>query len=300
MRRSAVVALIMMLAAPRQATATEVGCAKWVTDLRTGAISCSLWVSGAGGPGDPSTGDTSGQPEPEPPPVTCTYRSADEMGQGNSNLGLYGDLFVREREDGSIELAYYQECSDGTHGWIWVGDPLGGAPLPTPAMLADSAGERVERALPPPDWHTPAETDPRGFAFVNTPTYFWVGEGTWQPVVARAEFGPVWAEATGEPTALIVDPGDRSPAVRCEFEPPSYVPGTPTETFAGCAYRYLNSSALAPNGTAFPVTVSIEWHVTWRGSDGSGGDLGTLTTSAEPRDLLVAEVQAIVTGGSDS
>lgn len=299
MWRAAVVATVLGSVLVGRADATDMTCAKWITDQQTGAISCSLWVT-AGGSGDDTSGDGDsgggGDDAPEPQPVTCTYKSADELGQGNTGLGLYGDLFVRERADGTIELAYYKECSDGTHEWIWVGDPLGGAPLPTPEVLSDAAVEKVEKALPQPDWHTPAETNPRGFAYVNTPTYFWVAEETWAPVVARAEFGPVWAEATAEPTALIVDPGDLTEPVRCEFKPPEYVPGTPTETFAGCSHRYLNSSAVAPNGESFTVTVSLEWHVTWRGSDGSGGDLGTLTTTSEGRPLLVAEVQAIVTG----
>jgi hypothetical protein len=299
MWRAVIGALLLAVGTPTAgAGAAELTCGKVVADPETGLITCEVWIDAPGNSGTSPVPGADPAPGTTAPPVTCTYRSADEMGQGNTNLGLYGDLFVRVREDGTIEIAYYKECTDGTHEWVFLDDPLDGAPLPTPAALADSAVDKVEKALPTPEWHTPAETNPRGFAYVNTPTYFWVGDDVWTSVSARAEFGPVWAEATGEPVALIVDPGDNSAPVRCEFKPPEYVPGTPTETFAGCSHRYLNSSALAPDGATFTVTVALEWHITWRGSDGSGGDLGTLTTTAERRYLPVAEVQAIVTGAA--
>lgn len=216
------------------------------------------------------------------------------MRDGNGPTTLA--CLVRENSDGTTDVAYCKQCSDGTHGWVFIDDPGDGTPS-TPAALADAAGDRVEQQLPKPAWHTPADTDPRGFAYVNTPTYFWVGDEIWAPVSARAGSGAVWAEATAEPIALIVDTGDTAPTTRCDFKPPAYTRGTPTETFPGCSHRYLNSSALAPNGDSFTVTVSIEWHIVWRGSDGSGGDLGSLTTTAEGRPLRVAEVQAIITGG---
>ena len=103
--------------------------------------------------------------------------------------------------------------------------------------------------------------------------------------------------ATATPERLVVDPGDGSAPHECDGRPPAYTPGTPTETFAGCSYVYRHSSAMAANGETYPVTLSLVWHVTWQGSDGSGGDLGELTTTADPRLLPVAEVQAVTTGG---
>jgi hypothetical protein len=152
--------------------------------------------------------------------------------------------------------------------------------------------------LPQPTWHTPADTDPDGWAYVNTPTYVWLDDDVWAERSVEGGFGPVWVRAWAEPAKVVVDPGDGSPVVECAFDPPAYVPGTPTAGFPGCAHRYRNSSAVAPNGSSFPVSVTLVWNAAWEGSGGAGGGLGEIVTSAEPRDLPVAEVQAIVTAGA--
>ena len=48
---------------------------------------------------------------------------------------------------------------------------------------------------------------------------------------------------------------------------------------------------------SIPVTVTIVWHATWQASNGTSGDLGRLSTTSTPRDLPVAEIQAVVTQG---
>ena len=203
---------------------------------------------------------------------------------------------MRVNGDGSVDLAYFKECTDGTHGWVWVSEPPPGAPGPSPGELAPGARSLVEARLPSLSWRTPADWDASGFAYVQVPTYVWLDEASAADVVARASVGAVWAEATAVPVRLVVDPGDGSAPIECAPRPPAYVPGTPTESFEGCSHVYRHSSAMAANGESFEMGLSLVWHVTWVGSDGSGGDLGELTTTADPRLLAVAEVQAVTTG----
>jgi hypothetical protein len=214
----------------------------------------------------------------------------------DEGAGIAGNT-IRIRPDGSTEGLFVTQCDDGrvTYDWRTLGDPPPGAPAVTPRDLVPPAQDEVERKLPTPNWSTPADWDAGHFAYVQVPTYFWVDDATWSDVSARATAGAVWAEAVATPEKLVIDPGDGSAPVECIGQPPEYVRGTPTATFDGCDYVYRHSSAVAENGTSYPVTVSIVWHVTWTGSDGTSGDLGELTTTAEPRDLQVAEVQAIVT-----
>lgn len=225
----------------------------------------------------------------------CTYTLANPINDPSSgNSGVT----IRLRSDGRTEAMYLERCDDGSYDYVWriLDNPAPGPPPPTPGDLLPGARAEVERQLPAPAWATPADWDAGHFAYVQVPTYFWVDDATWTDVSARATAGSVWAEAVATPDRLVIDPGDGSAPVECIGRPPEYVRGTPTATFEGCAYTYAHSSAVADNGTSYPVTVAIVWHITWTGSDGSGGDLGEITTTAEPRDLLVAEVQAIVTG----
>jgi hypothetical protein len=204
---------------------------------------------------------------------------------------------VRITADGRVEVLYFKQCSDGTWAWRWIADqPPPGAALPTPEQLLPGIRGELEKQLPQPSWHTPAETNANGWAYVNTPTYFWLDDGVWSEQSAQGGFGPVWVRASAEPVMLVIDGGDHRGPIECPFDPPEYLIGTPTENFPGCSYTYLNSSAVADNGSTFPVSVALVWHATWEGSGGVGGDLGEMTTTADQRDLAVAEVQAIVTG----
>ena len=71
--------------------------------------------------------------------------------------------------------------------------------------------------------------------------------------------------------------------------------GTDPEEFEGCEHVYTDSSAMAPNGETFEVTVTIVWDISWQASNGESGVMAPLTTSAN-RDLPVAEIQAVVVG----
>lgn len=249
-----------------------------------------------GGDGGESDGGSGGGGEPVVP-VTCRYVTAAEK-TGRIETDPTVNSQVRLTEDGRVEVLYYRECTDGTWDWRWIADqPPPGAALPTPEELLPGARGELEKRLPKPTWQTLADTDPNGWAYVNTPTYFWLDDGVWTEQSAEASFGPVWVRPSAVPVTLVIDPGDHRGVVECDFEPPEYVRGTPTETFSGCSYRYPNSSALADNGESFAVTATLIWHATWQGSGGAGGDLGEMQTSVDPRLIPVAEVQAIVTNG---
>lgn len=284
----AFVASVWLSAGRIQAAGTD----ECVTIVGTNQVKC--WASTGGVESAP--GGTSGPSAPGPAVVSCSYSQPEDVARGPGFAGLAG-VFVRTNADGSISLAYYKECTDGAHGWIWVSQPPPGAPGPAPGELAPGARALVEARLPTLTWHTPAEWDRDRYAYVQVPTYFWLDDTSSGDVVARASVGSVWAEATAVPDRLVIDPGDGSAPVECAGRPPAYTAGTPVQGFDGCSYLYRHSSATASNGETFEVRAHLVWHVTWRGSDGTSGDLGELTTTADPRLLAVAEVQAITTSG---
>jgi hypothetical protein len=204
----------------------------------------------------------------------------------------------------SIQLRYLVTCvnpSERYDTWVTVTPTSGGglAPQVTPEQLIPDAWARVQRQLPTPVPRiAPADLAPDGFAFVQMPAFFWVDQapGQWEDVSATAAVAGLSLTVTAVPEQLVVTTGDGE-TLQCEGAPPAFPTDADPDTFAGCRHVYRHSSAMAPNGETYPVTVAIVWHATWQASNGQSGDLGTLTTTSTTRDLPVAEIQAVVTQG---
>ena len=184
--------------------------------------------------------------------------------------------------------------------WSALGAGPDGTPVPqiTAADLLPGVHAEVIRHLPTPIPRIgPADEDPHGYTYVNNRTFFWIdqAQGQWAPVVATVSAAGITVSARAEPATMVVDPGDGNPKVTCAGAGVAVTAATwRPDIPGGCPYVYPNSSAMAPNGQTYPVTVSIAWHVSWSATTGEGGDLGYVSTTSEPRDLPVAEVQAII------
>jgi hypothetical protein len=201
-----------------------------------------------------------------------------------------------------ILVKYMIECpgAAAVTRWITVVPDSSGNLVPQVRAvdLVSALHAQVVRSLPTPVLRVgPADEDEDGFTYVQHRTYFWVdqGAGQWETVSGSTASGGVSVTVQAVPERLVVNPGDGSEAVVCVGAP---VPVLRTNYLQnkdrGCAHRYLDSSAMAPNGETFPVVASIVWHASWSASTGEGGDLGYLSTTSDVRDLPVAEVQAVI------
>ena len=103
----------------------------------------------------------------------------------------------------------------------------------------------------------PADRNANGFAYVQNHTYFWVAQapGQWAPVTATAAVPGLSVTVTAVPERLTVDPGDGG-HLDCPGAPPALAPNSSPAGFDGCGYIYRDSSAMAPNGRTYPVTVT--------------------------------------------
>jgi hypothetical protein len=210
------------------------------------------------------------------------------------------------RVTGTSAQVYQEEVCNGVRtrlGWFdLVPDGSGGLVVQVSAQdLVPGAYAQVVRQLPTPVPRIgPADEDDDGYAYVNTPAIFWLdeGPGQWAPVTGAASAGGVTVTVRATPVELVVDPGDGAERVRCaQFRPVTRADAAPGREFppaGSCTYRYIDSSAMAPNGETWPVTVSIVWHATWSANTGEGGDLGFVETTAPVRQLPVAEIQAVI------
>jgi hypothetical protein len=187
-------------------------------------------------------------------------------------------------------------CNGVYDNYTWVDAPLGGPPAITAADLLPGVWVRVQRELPKPVARiAPADFDSNGFTFVQNHTFFWVdhAQGQWAPVTGSASAGGITVSVQATPIRLVVDTGDGQ-TVTCDGVPPAFAQGMDPTSFPGCAHVYQHSSAMAPNGQTFPVSVTIEWSASWSASTGEDGDLGVRRTTGDVRQLAVAESQAVI------
>jgi hypothetical protein len=174
-----------------------------------------------------------------------------------------------------------------------LGCPLGavgpggrGAGPPAPGVLAVLA-ERLLRLPDPVIRSSPATA---AMQLTELPTWLWMAPGIWAPRSATAAVPGESVTATATPESAAWQMGDGQ-TVTCHGPGTAYAGGSnPASASPTCGYTYTQSSAGQP-GAAFHVTVTITWHITWRG----GGTAGTLpplfTTSAAL--FRVAESQAV-------
>jgi len=207
---------------------------------------------------------------------------------------------VDSTDPNAVKVLYRIQCKWGTR-FEWFlqrnNDPAGmGPPIVTPAMLLPDLYASVERVMPRPIPRVaPADWDDKGYAYVQVPVFFWVDQrqGQWATISGTAAVPGLSVTLQAAPEQLVVSTGDGG-GVTCEGAPPAFSQGASPTTFDGCGYTYRDSSAMAENGETFPLQMSIIWHVTWSASNGEAGDLGTLTTTSDVRQLPVAEIQALI------
>lgn len=132
--------------------------------------------------------------------------------------------------------------------------------------------------------------NPDGEQTVNVPTWLWVDN--WEPQSRTASAGGVTATVTAAPVEQRWTFGSLAERVVCQDAGTPYDLGRPAgEQSTDCSYTFRHSSAGQP-GSAYPVTATIVWHVTWSSNIGASGDLGFVsrTTTIPTR---VAEHQAL-------
>lgn len=208
--------------------------------------------------------------------------------------------YLQNRSDGPY-LRHFVDCPDGVpDDYRWLRVTASGQTViaqPEPEDFVPALYERVVQRLPTPVPRVaPADWLPDRWTFVNNPTFFWLdqAQGQWATVTATAGVPGLTVTAQAVPERFVVHPGDGSRVV-CQGAPPAYDRNRHSpDDFRGCAHQYVDSSAMAPNGETFPLTVDIVWHASWSATNGESGDLGYVSTTSEVRWLPVAEIQAVL------
>ena len=166
-----------------------------------------------------------------------------------------------------------------------------GTPQVTPQQLLVQALQELKvPAL------TPATAPPRGHdGLVGLPEWFWVAAGQWHARSVTVSAGPVWATATATPLSLTVQPGAGLGTISCAGPGTAYDRAKPAAAqHTDCSYTYEQPSAGQP-GSAYQVTVTVTWRISWTGSGGAGGVLDPALTTPAGFAVRVAQGEALVT-----
>lgn len=173
-------------------------------------------------------------------------------------------------------------------GWAWRATPppgYGGIAA-TPAQLAQRAVDQMKLTGPDIRMSIPADK----FATVGVPVWLWtdVTSTTWGPNSATASVPGLSVTATANARQIVWDTGDGRSETCRNPGTPYYTGGVVSPT---CQHVYERSSADQPD-TAYSVTATTTWDVTWTG----GGTSGSLTvTRVSTGSVRVGEVQVLVT-----
>ena len=159
-----------------------------------------------------------------------------------------------------------------------------GPVLPDPAALARAAYDQLR--LPSPV----IRLSPTGRQLVNLPTWLWLDSTGWGASSATAAVPGESVTAIATPTGVTWSLGDGS-TMTCAGPGTPYVLGmNPAVGSPDCGHTYRRSSAGQP-GSAYAVTATVHWSVTWAGA-GQAGIFAGLTTTATAT-VPVAESQAL-------
>ena len=163
-------------------------------------------------------------------------------------------------------------------------------PVVTPAMLAQRAYSLLRLPKPTIERSPTATNSDHGrpYTWVNLWTWFWTDPATFTPRSRTASAGAISATATATPVALVYDPGTGDAPVTCPGpgRPWQEPDGDAAPSGGGCGYTYLHVS------DSVTATVTIQWRVTWTGSNGQTGTLPVLLTSASSS-FMVEQIQAV-------
>jgi|GEM_PF-5251487 len=227
-------------------------------------------------------------------PIDCTY-STFRLGVGSPDTAAIvlivtggveridstGTAFRAGPDDEPDLKLFFRSGADCADGLIWVSTGL------TAASLLPALRQELERTLPLPEPNI--SPDPSVGSFANLG--LWVAIDDPGIISDRLTDGPVWAEATATLTNFDVDYGVPGTTQQCTGTGTPYPDGSNNPDQGPCGHTYTQPS---PEGSPYKISITANYDVTYRLSDGGGGSLGVVDRPTSIS-YVVDEVQIIGT-----
>jgi hypothetical protein len=157
------------------------------------------------------------------------------------------------------------------------------------AMLARAPFEVANLQMAPPyGSHT----------YIRIENWFWVPEGQWHNVSLTEDVGPAAVTLTAEPSRLVVDTGNNSPApASCSDAGRPWRDGMSNAAQTTCSYTY--ESIKNPSGDTYNVSGRIYYEVSWTCAGACSAPAGALgeypAPASEEHPVEVRQRQTVVT-----
>lgn len=211
------------------------------------------------------------------PRITCSFRTIDAANPIGNTGGDAGNPNALP-----VGTQTWRTCYDTSTGARVEGPTLhtstGGGNAGGPditSVLVDQALANIDIDLPVPGFSPPGQT------FPNFDTWFWTDDLPTQTASATAAGVTVTVTATRVATTFGINPatGVRSPddgvVVTCNGAPRRYDPSRPDRSqTTTCRHRFA-----APTRD-LTVDTTATWRLAWTASNGTRGDLGTISRTA--------------------
>ena len=175
-------------------------------------------------------------------------------------------------------------------GIVWLpGGAVGAAPaIPSPAVLGQQAVSQLTLTSP----QIVASPATGADQLVGLPTWLWLGQAGWQATTATAAVPGESVTATATPNSVSWSFGDGATSICRGPGTPYTAAQSPDKPSPTCGHTYTHSSAGQPD-SAFTVTATVSWSVTWTGG-GQNGTVPDLQNTASTA-LRVADLQSLNT-----
>ncbi len=195
--------------------------------------------------------------------------------------------------DGMLSVFYVARCP-GSNVFYWQR-------MQTRSQLVAEVRARAVREVPRPAPMFYPVTVLSEYAFVRWPTYIWLDSVMRRSVVLTAATPQLSVSATVSARKITFAPPDHEPTVcGAMVNGPSqqflddHPPLDPFEKSPlVCEFRFTKSSFGQPDNK-YRVPVTVDWSMTWTGSDGTAGVIDGITTTTV-LDIAVAKIQVINT-----
>ncbi|MGA1438756.1 MAG: hypothetical protein ACO4CU_02955 [Ilumatobacteraceae bacterium] len=224
-------------------------------------------------------------------PITCTWGDEQlylETGRVTDSVYVYYYLDQRywrlNPATGELWVQTWRYCHRGDElvssglEWRRVLDP-------DPEVLAEGIRDEVVRRIPAPE----PQLSPPGPGVVQLG--MWLAVVDPGPISVTARVESVWATTTAVLVGTRYDMGDGTVVTCAGAGDP--IPATELDSIDPspiCGHVYRDVNERRP----FPVTVTASWRVSWTGSGGVGGDLGSIERPVA-FDYPVLEIQTVGT-----
>jgi len=171
--------------------------------------------------------------------------------------------------------------------WVAPGQP---AATPDPGTLAKDAAGQMQLTQAQANI-APAYPHP---TYVGVQNWLWIPESQWSTLTKSTTAGGTTVTVTAVPTAVVWSMGPSS--LTCPDAGRAWSAGMTDAATTSCAFAYKQDSHTQPD-SAFKVSASIRYHLTWTCSgscSAASGDLGLSDGPAGTAQLSVLQQQTVV------